>query len=67
MQFGHPYYQKIDALLPRRSLLVMTGESRYLWTHRYIKHVSIKSHHTTVVTFVLLPVQSVITVSLLWF
>lgn len=25
--------QKIDVLLPARSLLIMTGEARYAWTH----------------------------------
>lgn len=24
---------KVDVVLPRRSLLVMTGEARYAWTH----------------------------------
>ncbi|KAK3737010.1 hypothetical protein QZH41_018392 [Actinostola sp. cb2023] len=33
MEFRHPGGQHIPVLLPRRSLLVMTGESRYQWTH----------------------------------
>ncbi|OPL21230.1 hypothetical protein AM593_06724, partial [Mytilus galloprovincialis] len=33
MEFSHPGGQQISVLLPRRSLLIMTGESRYLWSH----------------------------------
>ncbi|XP_029813530.1 alkylated DNA repair protein alkB homolog 8 isoform X3 [Suricata suricatta] len=33
MDFKHPDGITVPVLLPRRSLLVMTGESRYLWTH----------------------------------
>ncbi|OBS64061.1 hypothetical protein A6R68_07400 [Neotoma lepida] len=33
MDFKHPEGITIQVMLPRRSLLVMTGESRYLWTH----------------------------------
>ena len=33
MDFRHPDGRKIAVFLQRRSLLVMTGESRYLWTH----------------------------------
>ncbi|KAM6157700.1 tRNA (carboxymethyluridine(34)-5-O)-methyltransferase ALKBH8 [Rhynchocyon petersi] len=33
MDFKHPDGVTIPVMLPRRSLLVMTGESRYLWTH----------------------------------
>lgn len=33
MQFSHPNGQKVEVLLQRRSLLVMSGEARYLWTH----------------------------------
>ncbi|XP_078513159.1 tRNA (carboxymethyluridine(34)-5-O)-methyltransferase ALKBH8 isoform X2 [Lissotriton helveticus] len=33
MEFKHPDGRSVAVLLPRRSLLVMTGESRYLWTH----------------------------------
>lgn len=33
MDFKHPDGVTVPVLLPRRSLLVMTGESRYLWTH----------------------------------
>ncbi|XP_006822083.1 tRNA (carboxymethyluridine(34)-5-O)-methyltransferase alkbh8-like [Saccoglossus kowalevskii] len=33
MDFKHPNGQHIPVLVPQRSLLVMTGESRYLWTH----------------------------------
>ncbi|XP_071478397.1 tRNA (carboxymethyluridine(34)-5-O)-methyltransferase ALKBH8-like [Diadema antillarum] len=33
MDFGHPDGCHIPVVLPRRSLLVMTGEARYMWTH----------------------------------
>ncbi|XP_012864928.1 PREDICTED: alkylated DNA repair protein alkB homolog 8 [Dipodomys ordii] len=33
MDFKHPDGVLVQVMLPRRSLLVMTGESRYLWTH----------------------------------
>ncbi|XP_021093414.1 alkylated DNA repair protein alkB homolog 8 isoform X2 [Heterocephalus glaber] len=33
MDFKHPDGITVQVMLPRRSLLVMTGESRYLWTH----------------------------------
>ena len=33
MDFRHPDGRKIPVFLQRRSLLVMAGESRYLWTH----------------------------------
>ncbi|XP_070553831.1 tRNA (carboxymethyluridine(34)-5-O)-methyltransferase alkbh8-like [Ptychodera flava] len=33
MDFKHPAGQHIPMWLPRRSLLIMTDESRYLWTH----------------------------------
>ena len=33
MDFRHPDGRKIPVFLQRRSLLVMSGEARYLWTH----------------------------------
>ncbi|XP_039178096.1 alkylated DNA repair protein alkB homolog 8 isoform X2 [Crotalus tigris] len=33
MDFKHPDGCTVAVLLPQRSLLVMSGESRYLWTH----------------------------------
>lgn len=33
MDFKHPDGAIVPVMLPRRSLLVMTGESRYLWAH----------------------------------
>ncbi|XP_049745578.1 alkylated DNA repair protein alkB homolog 8 isoform X2 [Elephas maximus indicus] len=33
MDFKHSDGVTVPVMLPRRSLLVMTGESRYLWTH----------------------------------
>uniref|UniRef100_F7GQ66 tRNA (carboxymethyluridine(34)-5-O)-methyltransferase ALKBH8 n=1 Tax=Macaca mulatta TaxID=9544 RepID=F7GQ66_MACMU len=33
MDFKHPDGTAVPVMLPRQSLLVMTGESRYLWTH----------------------------------
>ncbi|XP_036598644.1 alkylated DNA repair protein alkB homolog 8 isoform X1 [Trichosurus vulpecula] len=33
MDFKHPDGCTVSVMLPQRSLLVMTGESRYLWTH----------------------------------
>ncbi|XP_005999468.1 alkylated DNA repair protein alkB homolog 8 isoform X2 [Latimeria chalumnae] len=33
MDFKHPDGRTVAVLLPQRSLLVMTGESRYLWSH----------------------------------
>lgn len=33
MDFRHPDGRHLTVLVPRRSLLVMTGESRYVWSH----------------------------------
>ncbi|KAA0702803.1 Alkylated DNA repair protein alkB -like protein 8 [Triplophysa tibetana] len=33
MDFKHPDGRSVSVLLPERSLLVMKGDSRYLWTH----------------------------------
>ncbi|XP_046565947.1 alkylated DNA repair protein alkB homolog 8-like [Haliotis rubra] len=33
MDFRHPDGQHLSVLLPQRSLLVMTGDSRYIWSH----------------------------------
>ncbi|XP_043928540.1 alkylated DNA repair protein alkB homolog 8 [Protopterus annectens] len=33
MDFKHPDGRCVAVMLPRRSLLVMTGESRFLWSH----------------------------------
>lgn len=33
MEFTHPDGRHLSVLLPRRSLLIMTGESRYVWSH----------------------------------
>ncbi|GFO09157.1 alkylated DNA repair protein alkb homolog 8 [Plakobranchus ocellatus] len=33
MDFSHPDGRHVSVLLPRRSLMVMNGESRYVWSH----------------------------------
>lgn len=33
MDFSHPSDRHVPVLLPRRSVAVFSGESRYLWTH----------------------------------
>ncbi|KAK6976876.1 Alkylated DNA repair protein alkB 8 [Biomphalaria glabrata] len=33
MDFRHPDGRHLKVILPRRSLLVMTGDSRYVWSH----------------------------------
>ncbi|XP_053399795.1 alkylated DNA repair protein alkB homolog 8-like isoform X2 [Mercenaria mercenaria] len=33
MEFRHPDGRHLSVLLPPRSLLIMTGESRYIWSH----------------------------------
>ncbi|XP_061165252.1 alkylated DNA repair protein alkB homolog 8-like [Saccostrea echinata] len=33
MDFHHPDGRQLSVLLPPRSLLIMTGESRYMWSH----------------------------------
>ncbi|XP_056416304.1 alkylated DNA repair protein alkB homolog 8 [Hyla sarda] len=33
MDFRHPDGTSVPVMVPRRSLLVMSGEARYLWTH----------------------------------
>ena len=33
MNFHHPDGTCVDVLVPRRALLIMTGESRFLWSH----------------------------------
>jgi alkylated DNA repair dioxygenase AlkB len=39
MDFRHPNGRKVAVFLPRRSLLVMTEESRYLWSHGSVLNV----------------------------
>eukprot|EP00058_Branchiostoma_floridae_P015335 XP_002600823.1 hypothetical protein BRAFLDRAFT_215107 [Branchiostoma floridae] len=36
MDFKHPSGKRVAVVLPARSLLVMSGEARYLWTHGII-------------------------------
>lgn len=36
MEFRHPDGRVVSVALPARSLLVMRGESRYLWTHGWV-------------------------------
>ncbi|XP_035681426.1 alkylated DNA repair protein alkB homolog 8-like [Branchiostoma floridae] len=36
MDFKHPSGKRVSIVLPARSLLVMAGEARYLWTHGII-------------------------------
>ncbi|XP_051676045.1 alkylated DNA repair protein alkB homolog 8 isoform X5 [Oryctolagus cuniculus] len=49
MDFKHPDGITVPVMLPRRSLLVMTGESRYLWTHgitpRKFDTIQASEHH----------------------
>ena len=33
MNFHHPGGTCVDVLVPRRALIIMTGESRFLWSH----------------------------------
>lgn len=33
MEFRHPDGRKVPVFLPRRSLMVMSGEARYVWSH----------------------------------
>ena len=33
MEFRHPDGRLLSILLPPNSLLIMTGESRYVWSH----------------------------------
>jgi hypothetical protein len=46
MEFQHPDGRKVRLWLPPRSLLIMTGEARYQWTHvialrRYARHTTV--------------------------
>ncbi|KAM8814834.1 tRNA (carboxymethyluridine(34)-5-O)-methyltransferase ALKBH8 [Rhynchonycteris naso] len=55
MDFKHPDGVTVPVMLPRRSLLVMTGESRYLWTHgitprKYDPVQASKGHRSGVIT-----------------
>ena len=41
MQFSHPVTDmKVDVLLPRRSLLVLTRQARYVWSHGLVAWVA---------------------------
>ena len=33
MEFRHPDGRRVPVFLPRRSLIVMSGEARYVWSH----------------------------------
>ena len=46
MTFAHPEGDTRQVTLPRRSLLVMTGESRYLWTHGIVPRKTDVIHNT---------------------
>ncbi|XP_066216850.1 alkylated DNA repair protein alkB homolog 8 [Saccopteryx leptura] len=55
MDFKHPDGVTVPVMLPRRSLLVMTGESRYLWTHgitprKYDTVQASKGHRSGIIT-----------------
>ncbi|XP_076969193.1 tRNA (carboxymethyluridine(34)-5-O)-methyltransferase ALKBH8 isoform X2 [Tamandua tetradactyla] len=55
MDFKHPDGVTVPVMLPRRSLLVMTGESRYLWTHgitprKFDTVQASKSHKSGIIT-----------------
>ena len=40
MDFKHQYgEEKVSVLLPQRSLLVMSGESRLKWTHGLVQYL----------------------------
>lgn len=43
MDFRHPDGRSVSVLLPERSLLVMKGESRFLWTHGY-EQITFNTH-----------------------
>lgn len=45
MDFKHPNGSSVPVMVPRRSLLVMGGESRYLWTHGYVGWVKLADCH----------------------
>ncbi|XP_077984848.1 tRNA (carboxymethyluridine(34)-5-O)-methyltransferase alkbh8-like [Glandiceps talaboti] len=49
MDFKHPDNHHIPVLVPQRSLLIMTGESRYMWTHGITprKHDVVPADHMT--------------------
>ena len=49
MDFKHQYgEEKVSVLLPQRSLLVMSGESRLKWTHGLVQYL--KSYNYTCYT-----------------
>ncbi|XP_068702570.1 alkylated DNA repair protein alkB homolog 8-like [Montipora foliosa] len=50
MEFRHPDGRHLSMVLPRRSLLVMTGESRYLWSHGITPRKYDIVHNTTTST-----------------
>lgn len=39
---------KIEMYVPKKSLLVMTGDSRYLWTHEIPKRVTVTNDHIVI-------------------
>lgn len=43
MEFRHPDGRLVPVVLPPRSLLLMKGESRYLWTHGWAGLCQLKS------------------------
>ena len=50
MSFYHPCGNVTPVFLPQRSVLVMSGESRYHWKHGYINLSSLKSFHVFLTT-----------------
>ena len=40
MEFSHPDGRTVPVLLPARSVLVMTGDSRYVWSHAIVPRKS---------------------------
>lgn len=48
MDFRHPDGMKVPVFLSRRSLLIMTGESRYLWSHGSVLSVNATNSVATI-------------------
>lgn len=40
MHFRRAYCDNVDILLPRRSLIILTGEARYNWTHSIVPRLA---------------------------
>ena len=64
MEFRHPDGRVVAVLLPGRSLLVMKGESRHLWSHGSVQFIHVFSLLSAVIVDMLVTSCDVLLISI---